>query len=90
MIAITPRDIRFDPRAILKCKWGCDWFEGNIKCSSRDLSYKEKVKIIQKYSRILLLHANDNQKLYKACLAIEKKAFLSGHYLASTIKACGY
>jgi predicted metal-binding protein len=30
-VRITPKDIFFDPRALLKCRWGCeDFFVGFV------------------------------------------------------------
>ena len=38
---ISPDDIYFDIRAILKCRWGCeDFFNQTIKCNTRNTSYR--------------------------------------------------
>ncbi len=39
-ILITPQEIFFDIRALLKCRWGCeDYFQNSIRCHVRDTTY---------------------------------------------------
>lgn len=85
---ISPSDIVFDIRTQLKCRWGCKHTENSIKCSNRGLSYDEKIKAIEKYSQILLLHSNDAQQISRISLEIEKDAFLDGFYFAFALRAC--
>ena len=43
-VVIKPKDIAFDIRAILKCRWGCeDFFMNSIKCSIRDTTLEERI-----------------------------------------------
>ncbi|MFZ5642827.1 MAG: hypothetical protein ACOY46_04455 [Bacillota bacterium] len=36
---ISPDNIHFDIRAMLKCRWGCeDYFKESIRCHSRNTS----------------------------------------------------
>lgn len=86
---ISPQDIFFDIRAILKCRWGCeDFFETNIRCDTRNTSYLERVQMIKAYKNILLIHSHNARKLSKAVLEIEKAAFLDGYYFAFAIRSC--
>lgn len=86
---ISPRDIFFDIRAMLKCRWGCeDFFRDSVKCGTRDTSYQERVEMIKSYKNILLVHSNDARELSHAVLEIEKTAFLDGHYFAFAIRTC--
>ncbi len=86
---ISPADIFFDPRAILKCRWGCDdFFKHSIKCSVRDTSFQERIEMIKAYRDILLLRGHDGSQLSKAVLEIERAAFLDGHYFAFAIRYC--
>jgi len=56
---ISPEDIFFDIRAILKCRWGCeDFFQESIRCHTRDTTYQERVEMIKKYEHILLAHCS--------------------------------
>jgi hypothetical protein len=48
-VIISPENIYFDIRAILKCRWGCeDYFKESIKCHSRNTTYLERVEMIKK------------------------------------------
>jgi predicted metal-binding protein len=86
---ISPQDICFDIRAILKCRWGCeDFFQNSIRCSTRDTSYQERVEMVKSYNNILLVHAHDARELSAAVLEIERTAFLDGYYFACAIRTC--
>jgi predicted metal-binding protein len=87
---ISPNDISFDIRAILKCRWGCEYDlpENNIRCHSRDTTYEERVEMVKRYRHILLLHSHDARDLSEAVLEIERTAFLDGNYLAFAIRTC--
>jgi Predicted metal-binding protein len=86
---ISPQDIYFDIRAILKCRWGCEYFSpDDIKCGARETSYQERVKMVKGYNNILLVHSHDARELSIAVLEIEKTAFLDGYYFAFAIRYC--
>ncbi|MHB9072254.1 MAG: DUF2284 domain-containing protein [Desulfobaccales bacterium] len=86
---ITPQDISFDIRALLKCRWGCEnYLQPDIRCQVRDIPYQERVDMIKSYSHILLAHAHDAHELSKAVLEIERTAFLDGYYFAFAIRFC--
>jgi len=86
---ISPQDICFDIRAILKCRWGCeDFFQQTIRCHTRDTTYQERVEMIMRYSHILLVRSNDARALSQAVLEIERTAFLDGYYFAFAIRFC--
>ena len=86
---ISPEDIFFDIRAILKCRWGCeDFSEDNIKCQMRNTTYQERIEMINNYKAILFIHSNDARELSEAVLEIERAAFLDGYYFAFAIRTC--
>lgn len=86
---ISPQDIFFDIRAILKCRWGCeDLFQNSIRCGTRNISYQERVEMVKGYNNILLVHSHDARELSIAVLEIEKTAFLDGYHFAFAIRTC--
>ena len=86
---ISPQDIFFDIRAILKCRWGCeDYFQESIRCHTRGTTFQERVEMVQQYNHILLAHSHDARELSLAVLEIERKAFLDGHYFAFALRTC--
>lgn len=86
---ISPQDVVFDIRAILKCRWGCeDYFQGSIKCHTRGTTYQERVEMVQRYTHILLVHAHDARQVSRAVLEIERAAFFDGYYFAFAIRCC--
>ena len=88
-ILISPREIVFDIRAILKCRWGCEvGFPENLKCDTRNTTFQERVEMINSYRSVLLLHSHDAKELSQAVLEVERVAFLDGHYFAFAIRTC--
>jgi len=86
---ISPQDIFFDIRAILKCRWGCEYSsEDNIKCQTRDTSFQERIEMVKSYKDILLIHSHNAQSLSQAVLEIERAAFLDSYYFAFAIRTC--
>jgi predicted metal-binding protein len=86
---ISPDDIFFDIRTILKCRWGCeDFFNQTIKCNTRNTSFQERTEMIKAYKNILLVHSHDARELSKAVLEIERAAFLDGHHFSFAIRTC--
>ncbi len=88
-LPVTTEQIVFDPRVLLKCRWGCeDYFNQSIKCSTRGYSPQELQAMVQSYDNVLLLHGHDARALSQAVLEIERAAFLDGHYLAFGVRYC--
>ncbi len=86
---ISPKNVFFDIRAILKCRWGCeDFSQDSVKCGTRNTTYQERVEMIKRYNNILLVHSHDARELSLAVLEIERTAFLDGHYFAFAIRTC--
>jgi len=89
---ISPQDIFFDIRAILKCRWGCEYglyfLHENIKCHTRDTTWQERIEMVKRYHHILLVHSHNARELSAAVLEIERTAFLDGYYFAFAIRAC--
>jgi predicted metal-binding protein len=88
-LIVSPNQIFFDIRAILKCRWGCeDFLPGNIRCDRRGTTYQERVEMVKRYNHILIVHSHDPRELSKAVFEIERTAFLDGYYLAFAIRTC--
>jgi len=86
---ISPQEISFDIRAILKCRWGCEYsIPGNIKCHTRNTTFQERIEMVHRYHHILLVHSNDARGLSQAVLEVERAAFLDGYYFAFAIRTC--
>jgi len=87
---VSPKEIFFDIRAILKCRWGCDDYfpENNMRCQTRETTFQERVEMVKGYRQILLLHSHDAGELSEAVLEIERTAFLDGYYFAFGIRTC--
>jgi len=88
---ITPGNIVFDSRVVLKCAWGCDRSSSpNLRCSSRNTIIQERKDALKRYANILLVHSHDATFLSRTLLELERTAFLDGYYLALAVRACNY
>ena len=91
-MVISPQEISFDIRAIVKCRWGCEYslysLHENIKCDTRNTTYQERMEMLKRYHHILLVHSHNAKELSEAVLEIERTAFLDGYYFASAIRSC--
>ncbi|MBU2551062.1 MAG: DUF2284 domain-containing protein [Proteobacteria bacterium] len=86
---ITPGNICFDVRAWLKCRWGCDWAGGdNMRCDERGTTLDERMDMIRRYERILVVRGREAGQVSRAVLEIERAAFLDGRYFAFGLRAC--
>lgn len=90
VVAVTPNEIVFDGRTILKCMFGCgDWGKG-CTCPSREgfLSLDEWERLLRKYTTVLIIHANDKKTTQNASLAVENEAYLDGDALSFSMSDC--
>ena len=89
-VAVTPDDIVFDGRTLLKCMFGCpDWGRGPT-CPSREGSLKpwEMEPLLRKYKHVLIIHAHDKSAAQAAALAVERAAFYDGDAFALSMSDC--
>jgi predicted metal-binding protein len=86
---ISPSDICFDIRALLKCRWGCDdLFQGTVRCRDGGTTLAERMEMVKSYSNVLLAHSHDARDMSKAVLEIEREAYLDGLYFAFAVRSC--
>jgi len=90
VVAVTPAEIVFDGRTLLKCMFGCnDWGKG-CTCPSRGgfLPLKEMEELLKKYKTVLIIHSKDKKIAQNASLAIENEAYLDGDALVFSMSDC--
>ena len=89
-VLVTPDEIVFDGRTLLKCMFGCaDWSKGPT-CPSREGFLKpwELEPLLRKYKAVLIVHAHDKKMAQTASFAVERAAFLNGDALAFSMSDC--
>jgi predicted metal-binding protein len=88
-VPLSPRNIFFDIRALLKCRWGCeDYLQESIRCQVRGITLEERMAMVKQYHRILLVHSHNAREVSRAVLEIERTAFLDGSYFAFALRFC--
>jgi len=90
VVSVTPEDIVFDGRTLLKCMFGCkDWGKG-CTCPSRPgfLPQKELKELLLMYKTVLIIHAKDKKTAQNASLAVENEAYLDGDVLVFSMSDC--
>jgi len=89
-VLVTPDDIVFDGRTLLKCMFGCsDWGHGPT-CPSRGGFLKpwELEPLLRKYKSVLIIHSTDKKIAQKASYAIEKEAYFDGDVMVFSMSDC--
>lgn len=82
--------IVFDPRTLLKCMYGCeDWGKGHT-CPSApgSLNPWEYEQILQRYKWGCIVHSTSKKTSQDISFALEREAFLAGHYFAFSMSDC--
>ena len=89
-VLIPSRQVFFDKRVLLKCRWGCGYNgrEESVRCGSRGLSFEDCREIVHAYGKVLLVRSHEVHELSKILLEVERQAFLAGHYLAFSLRTC--
>jgi predicted metal-binding protein len=90
VVAVTPDDIAFDSRTLLKCMFGCgDWGKG-CTCPSRAGALKpwEMEPMLRKYKTVLIIHSSDKRTAQMASYDVEKEAYFDGDVLAFSMSDC--
>ncbi len=75
---IDTKQIVFDPRSFLKCRFGCNRWGKFWTCPPHlALSQDEFMKAFDQYGQALVIKTNDPKTGQKVALAVEKEAMLS-------------
>ena len=84
-------DIAFDSRTLLKCMYGCEDWGRLHTCPSRPGSLKpwEYRRILEHYAWGVIVHAHKRSVSQNVSYALEREAFLEGHYFAFSLSDCG-
>ena len=83
--AVTPDDIVFDGRTLLKCMFGC---ENWGRAQGEFLKPWDFEPLLRQYQTVLLIHAHDKKSAQAASLAIEREAYLDGDVMAFSMANC--
>ncbi len=89
-VAIRASDIVLDPRTYLKCMYGCKDWGKNWTCPSAPGAIKpwDFKNILRRYKTAILVHCADKKTSQKISYALEREAFLDGHYFAFSMSDC--
>jgi predicted metal-binding protein len=69
----------------MKCRYGCDGYGTSLLCPPRSPTPDETRRVLDGYRRALLIRGRKTADMRALVAALEREAFLSGHY-----KAFGY
>ncbi|MCL2862123.1 MAG: DUF2284 domain-containing protein [Firmicutes bacterium] len=89
-VPFSIEQIAFDPRTILKCRWGCDDFGKLHTCPSapHSLSVEEYIRIFKHYKSGVIINCHDKKDCQKISMEIERHAYLDGFYFAISLSDC--
>jgi predicted metal-binding protein len=89
-VLVTPDEIVFDGRTLLKCMFGCKQWGYEHVCPSRPGSLRpwEYEPLLRKYKFVLVIHAHDQHTTQNVSFALEREAFLDGDVMAFSMSDC--
>lgn len=89
-VAIKASDIALDPRTYLKCMYGCKDWGRNWTCPSAPGAVRpwDFGAMLKRYRSAILVHCSDKKLSQAISYAIEREAFLDGHYFAFSMSDC--
>lgn len=89
-VAIDSSDIALDARTYLKCMYGCKDWGKNWTCPSAPGAVRpwEFGGILKRYRSALLVHCGEKRLSQRISMAIEREAFIDGHYFAFSMSDC--
>jgi predicted metal-binding protein len=71
-----------------KCRYGCDGYGSSLLCPPHSPAPEETRKLLDEYSRGVLVHCDASTSVRPLVAKLERMAFLGGFYKAFGI-ACG-
>jgi len=85
-------DICFDPRTILKCKYGCSDYGKTYNCPSdpKNLDIEQSIRIFKHYKGGIIVHSQDKATAQRVSYEIERQAFIDGYYFALSLSDCSH
>lgn len=89
-VIISSDDIVIDPRALLKCMYGCDTWGKHWTCPSAPGALRpwEFENILNKYRTGILIHCKNKKNSQKISYELERDAFVDGYYFAFSMSDC--
>ena len=90
VVSVTPDEIVFDERTLLKCMFGCgDWGKG-CTCPSRPgaLTPADYERMLKKYKTVMIIHSTDKKIAQNASFEVEREAYFDGDVLAFSMSDC--
>ena len=73
----------------LKCQYGCGAYNSNLCCPPHTPGAEETRKVIDCYSKALMIHKKKVGSVTETIAALEREIFLSGYYKAFGFGAGG-
>lgn len=89
-VPFTIGEIRFDPRTVLKCRFGCDNYGKHYFCPSdpRMQDVEQSIRIFGRYKGGIIIRTEDKASAQKISLAVEREAMRDGNYFAISLSSC--
>ena len=87
---IDTKQIVFDPRSFLKCRFGCNRWGKYWTCPPNlNISFEEFMRAFENYTKAIIFTAPDPKSSQKVGLALEKEAMLAyGAHFAFAMILC--
>ena len=90
VVAITPDEVVFDGRTILKCMFGCNSWGKGCTCPSKPgfLPLDEMERLFRMYKTVLIIHSTEKKAAQNASFAVEVEAYMDGDVMSFSTSDC--
>ncbi len=85
---VSPQKVFTAPWVRLKCNYGCSGYGSNLCCPPHSPTPETTRKVLDGYTRAILIHADATTDIRRIVVQLEREAFLAGFYKAFGF-ACG-
>jgi len=79
---IKPGTVKTAAWVRMKCQFGCGGYNSNLCCPPFTPTPDETRKVIDCYTKVLLIHCKPGKDPTDIVVKLEREAFLAGHYKA--------
>ena len=79
---VNPREVFTAAWVRLKCQYGCGAYGSNLLCPPHSPTPDATRKVLDGYEQAILIHGDRHTDMRRVVSALEREAFLAGHYKA--------
>lgn len=83
-------DVCFDPRTVLKCRFGCEDYGKHYYCPNNPklADVEQSIRLFGNYKGGIIIRTVDKKEAQRISLAVEREAMRNGNSFALSLSSC--